>query len=270
MSFTIIAGEGGAPAYATYMQMMGAFAMMSGDDIFQTPYHFTAVQQAADKIDLSGGYPQIFDVTQFGPLLQRSSAGVVTVFYPQSDVFEWDSVNNRLQVVGATFVATDKFIVTVRGADRAKSLPDNAILALIKNHYQLNGDSAGIEMITAAQDFTASWVDLGPEIAMSGYNGLKLWLTVDINNTLAPRIRVVEKHESGGVEEYPGIIETYGSSDIKYESGYWERNVLVDALDPLIYKGDGLTPYVQPQILAGTVGATAGSILAAYYTRGTF
>jgi hypothetical protein len=137
------------------------------------------------------------------------------------------------------------------------------------NPYELRGDDAGIPLITAPQDFTASWVDLGIEFSIFGYNYVQLWLALDINDSLDLRFRLLEKHESGGVEEYVPAIETYGTSDVKFEPGYHELNVDADVLIPLVFKLSGLAPYGQVQIQAGTVGATAGQVDLSHITRGT-
>jgi hypothetical protein len=251
--------------------MLGALASMSGDDTFLSPYHFTAVQSSATQLDLSGGFPQIKDVTQIGAILQHSTAGVVTVYFPSIAIFGWDAVNDRITVTGATFAVTDVFQVIIRGADRATDLASDARNVLLKNHYQLRGDSAGVPLLPGgAQALTASWVDIGPEIPMFGFNRLKLWNTLDINLSNDARLRVLEKHASGGSEEYDPVIETVSASDTKVESDYWEFNVDADALNTLVFKCDGLTPYLQVQGQVGTLGGTPADIDALYYTRGVF
>jgi len=263
------AGEDAASAIT--MMMLGQLMGMTGDGIYKSGIHFTAVQNAATEIDISGGFPAITDVGQFLGVAQISNVGAVTIFYPHQNVFSWDAANSRLTVTGATFAGTDTFVVVIDGKNRYASDPGNHGLMAEVSPYPLRADSAGIELITAAQDFTAAWADLGPEIPMFGYNKLKLWLTFDINDSTDLRVRVLEKHESGGVEEYEPIIETYSASDIKFEAGYWELNVDADVLHPLVYKGDGCTPYVQAQIMAGTLGVGVDAqIDAAYYTRSCF
>jgi len=115
------------------------------------------------------------------------------------------------------------------------------------------------------QDFTANWADLGGEINCSGYNTLRLFLTLDINDSENCRVRALVKHESAGAEEYNLPILTTAASDVKVESHYYEFNVDADSLFCLEWDVAGI-PYVQFQISAGTVGATEGQIDAAKYT----
>lgn len=125
-------------------------------------------------------------------------------------------------------------------------------------------------LISAAQDFIAApnWADLGSEIQTDGYNWLKLWLQVDINNTLNARVRVLEKTALAGTLEYTQIIETVGTSDVKTEQQYYEINVDADQNIVILVELRNTCPVVQVQIQAGTVGATAGQIDSAYYSLG--
>lgn len=267
--FRITPGQpGGDSDAAIYTQMLGALASMSGDDTFLSPYHFTVVKFSTTELDFSGGFPTIFDVTQFGAILQRATDGSITIYFPHTSVFAWDGVNDRLAVTGANFADTDKFQVIIRGGDRATSLPEDARKMIDVAPYPLRSDDAGIPLITSPQDFTAAWVDLGPEIPMYGWNTCGFYFTFDKNNAVNMRVRVLDKHESGGVEEYPSVIETYGTAVIAVEPAYWELTQDVDQLLPLTIKTNGLVPYVQVQIQAGTPGATPGQIDAAYYMRG--
>lgn len=240
-----------------------------GLSLFVSPVHFTAAYQAATSLDLSGMSFAIDDFSQFVEIVAWDASGDnPKVYTPKTHVFSWDAVNNRVTVTGAAFVSGGTFKVGVLAMDRTLDFPSDVQKVAEAFPYPLRSDSAGVSMISAPQDVTTSWVDLGSEIPMHGFNTLKLWLTVDINNALDFRIRVLTKHESGGVEEYNPQIETVGAADVKIEPHLWEINVDADQLPELVYRGDGLTPFVQVQISAGTAGATAGQIDAAYYTRG--
>jgi len=125
---------GALPGSVSYVDVLGALAMMGGNDTYVSPYHFTAAYQAATAVDLTGGFPTITDVTQFVTVMQVDTAGVVSVHYPTTHVFAWDPTNSRLTITGATFTATDVFQVIIRGSDRATSLPENARLVLSLIH----------------------------------------------------------------------------------------------------------------------------------------
>jgi hypothetical protein len=255
-----------------FVKLLGLMAVANGPGIYKSPHHFTAAYQAATAVDLSG-HPAITDVSQFLLVVQISSAGVVTWHYPSlsTGAFSWDAVNDRLTVTGATFANTDVFGVVLQAKDRYADDAGNHGLVAEVDPYELRGDGAGVPLITVAQTFTAGWVDLGPEISMFGYNALKLLLTFDINDSTDLQVRVLEKHESGGAEEFNTTIELVGTADVKFQPGYWEKTVDADSLDSLVYYPHGSTPYVQVQIKAGVLGGgTAADMDAAAYVRGTF
>ncbi len=264
-----VGGGGGAPGSASYMHVVGALAMMGGNDFFVSPYHFTAVYQATTAVDLTGGFPPITDVTQFVTVMQVDTAGVVSVHYPTTHVFAWDPANNRLTITGATFAATDVFQVIIRGADRATSLPENARLVLEQNQSRYGSDDAGITMISAAQAFTDAWVDLGSEISMFGFTTCAFYLTLDINDDSDLQFRVRGKHESEGTEEYSLPIETVGTGVVSVEDQYWEFTDDADQLIIIPVETNGAVPYLQAQIRRGVDGAATDSeVDAAYFVKG--
>lgn len=134
----------------------------------------------------------------------------------------------------------------------------------MKTGYQ----SPIIPLISAAQNLTASWVDLGFEIDCKGYDSLGLWLTLDINDTNNARVRVLVKHTKAGSEEYVLPIRTVSASDVKVEDEYIEFNTDADQKMVLSWQLDNVIPFIQIQVMAGTVGASAGQIDAAYATLG--
>ncbi len=113
---------------------------------------------------------------------------------------------------------------------------------------------------TTAQAFTTSWVDLGSEIEMNGFNSLAVWATLDINDTNNARIRALAKLDADGSKEYQMVIKSVGASDVKIEDHYFEWNADADMETILQIDTDGLVPKIQLQIQCGTVGASAGQI----------
>ena len=100
-------------------------------------------------------------------------------------------------------------------------------------------------IISAAQELDASFTDLGPEIDMSGYNNLGVWLTVDIGTSTNVQLRILHKHESAGAEEYREIYLGSPSSNLTtinlndYEVGtdsdqLFKINIPVSATSPII------------------------------------
>lgn len=113
---------------------------------------------------------------------------------------------------------------------------------------------------SSAQAFTTSWVDLGSEIEMNGFNTLAIWATLDINDTNNPRIRALAKLDEGGAKEYNMVIKAVSSSDVKIEDHYFEWNADADMETLIQVDTEGLIPKIQLQIQCGTVGASAGQI----------
>ena len=115
-----------------------------------------------------------------------------------------------------------------------------------------------------AQDFTASWVDYGSEISTDGFDFMSVWLNIDINDTQDARMRILAKHTSGG-DEYVHSIEIVTASVINVEDEFFEFTTDEDAKRVIEITLDDIIPYVQVQIQAGTVGATAGQVLDSKY-----
>jgi hypothetical protein len=257
---------GSSSGSAGYTQLLSHIGLMSGEDIYVSPVHFTVTYQSATELTLSGSFPTITDITQFQAVWKVNTSGAVVVYFPQNNVFAWTGGTSRLTVTGASFGATDVFAVVVRGADRATSLVEDARNVLVQNHYPLQSDDVGVQLISSAQNITTSWVDLGPEVSMYGYNTLKLYLDVDYNSAADVRFRVLDKHESAGAKEYIPQIETFGTSNILVEPAYWQLVGDTDKQLTLVYETDNATPYVQVQVTAVTAGT--GQILTAHYVRG--
>lgn len=128
-----------------------------------------------------------------------------------------------------------------------------------------------IALISAAQDLTASWVDLGDPVPMSDWNRCALWANLDINNTNDARVRAIAKlTDTVGAGEYTLPIKVVTSSDVKVEGEYIEFNVDADQKMVLEVETKGLVPFIQFQVQAGTVGATAGQFDSAIVTQSNY
>lgn len=239
---------------------------------YSTPHHFSAAWQAAESLDLSGMQFTIQDYTQFVTIeAWDASGGYIGQYSPRVNVFAWDGVNDRVTVTGAAFVSGGEVKVTVVAPDRTINQPADSQNTLVANHYELNSDDSAIPLLVAAQTFTNLFVDVSSEISMVGYNQLKLWMAVDIGDSTDLQVRILEKHESGGTEEFQTTISTVGTGDVQFQPGHWELSVDADSLFTLVYRGDGCTPYVQVQIKAGVLGAGVDADLdSCEYSRSTF
>jgi hypothetical protein len=159
--------------------------------------------------------------------------GLVKIF---ADV--WDSVNSLLKV-------QEQSPVWSRGTDP-------------------------VALIAVAQDFTANMVDLGGEITCGGYKYLRVWLTLDINDSTDCRVAVLGKHTTAGAVEAPYDPNkwTVRDSTLSATGTYREWNTDADGEYIIEIELDNAMPFVQIQIQAGTVGGTAGQIDASSYVLG--
>lgn len=244
-------------------------SLVSGWGFYISPQDFTALYASGTTLTLTG-IPFVPTLAQFTQVVQINATGNAISYTPATHAFGWNPGTGVLTVTGASFAGTDQgYRVILYGPDKTYDRTSDFQRISEMNPYPLRkADGAGVELIPTPQNFTGSWADLGGEIPTHGYNTITLWLTLDINDTLDARIRLLEKHESSGVEEYPPQIESIGASDVKIEPHYWEVNVDADQLFTVVRQLDGVVPYTQPQISAGTPGGTPGQITAAYYTRG--
>ena len=117
-----------------------------------------------------------------------------------------------------------------------------------------------MSLISAAQNLTASWADLGSEIDMTKYRRCMVWLNIDINDSQDVRLRAVGKLAKNATLEYVFPIKVVTSSKVNVQDEFTEftddadQSVLVEILT------NGLVPIVQLQVEAGTAGATPGQI----------
>jgi hypothetical protein len=130
-----------------------------------------------------------------------------------------------------------------------------------------------VSIIAAAQNITASWADLGPEILCDGSNTVCLWVNVDINDALNVRFRALAKHTSAGAVEYQLPTKVVNSTAtpwlVQCEGNVLEWNV--DGTDfASVFSFDlvNSVKYVQFQVMAGTAGASPGQVLNAETTQG--
>ena len=115
-----------------------------------------------------------------------------------------------------------------------------------------------MQLITSAQTLTASWVDLGAELDMSSYKRALIWINLDINDSLNARVRALGKLANNATLEYSFPIKVVGSSDVKVDDEYIEFNVDADQQMILEVETNGLIPFLQFQIQAGTAGVAPG------------
>lgn len=128
-----------------------------------------------------------------------------------------------------------------------------------------------VALIAAAQNFTNAWADLGPEIALSGYTRLTVWLTIDVNDGYNLRLRCLGKHTPGaGLEYVMPILKpdttTAGAYVIYAEDEFIELTERVDQNMLFTWTIENTIPYVQIQVMAVTPGADPAQIDGAHVT----
>ncbi len=121
------------------------------------------------------------------------------------------------------------------------------------------------ELKSTAQDFTTSWEDYGDEIGTDGFNTIGLWLNIVINNTQNVRFRTLARYTDGGYNYLlPSKVKTPSVVNVGEE--YHEIIDDIDARRVISFTLDRIVPFIQIQIQAEIVGATAGQILDSKYT----
>ena len=125
-----------------------------------------------------------------------------------------------------------------------------------------------VAQISAAQNFTANWVDLGSEIDCRGYSKVGIFLKVTANNSLGMRFRLVGLQATGGTDLFPLPIKVTSSTSVTVNPEYVELASNTDQNIVFSWETENLIPYAKIQIEAGTVGATAGQIATAQVSRG--
>lgn len=121
-------------------------------------------------------------------------------------------------------------------------------------------------LISSAQNFTTSWVDLGDPKDTQELQTFGAWLDLDINDGANMRVRLLAKHPKNTSLEFVLPIKTVSASDVKVEDNYIEFNDDSDQQVLVAWTLDKIVPKVQVQIQAGTAGATAAQVDNAYYT----
>lgn len=87
--------------------------------------------------------------------------------------------------------------------DRALDLGTASRREFLVNDLSGRRSPAPVPLIVAAQDFTANFAALGPEISVDGFTRISLWFVLDaVHDSLLLDFRCVGRHTSGG-SDYP-------------------------------------------------------------------
>ena len=124
-------------------------------------------------------------------------------------------------------------------------------------------------VIATAQTLTAGFVDLGDEIDVKGFTSVGIFLDVNINDSLDLQIRIIGRTESGGADDYLLNINStsFTSAKIRYKTGFLELENDADQKIIIEIPTGNLIPFIQLQVKAGTLGASAGIITKALVSK---
>ena len=123
-------------------------------------------------------------------------------------------------------------------------------------------------ILDSAQDVTDSWVNLGDAIDCRGFLYLGIWPVVTINNSSKVRIRALAYPTSDQINMYNIYLNIILSTKIELERAYYEIKNDASQRGIIQICTNNIIPFVQLQVQAKTVGATAASIDKIYATRG--
>ena len=149
---------------------------------------------------------------------------------------------------GTPFAAGDVYEVGINAQTKAYDDSTNSMMT-----SQLNPDYlryTDVEALVTAQALTASYADFGAEIDMRGFNTVGIWVTIDVNDSQDVDLKVLGKHTSAGADEF----EIDGLSVKRLWTGAGTDSKIYYEFET------GSIPYLQIQAVAGTLGATAGTL----------
>jgi len=214
-------------------------------DVIGAPFVVEAGNVAmgsAIKISSTGG---VFDIELTAVTITGTTGGYVVTVADED----------------ANFATTDTIHANIIGPERAYDIPLDGTKTLPQitpqGHY-----IDPVDLISAAQDLTGPFTDVGGEIDARSYNCGNLFVNVDINGATDVAFKLLVKHESGGSEEYPIDPNMWSLRDSTTTStgGYKTLDSDVDDLYVIPFEVDNDTPYLQLQVGAPVTAGTAGNL----------
>jgi len=121
----------------------------------------------------------------------------------------------------------------------------------------------------AAQNVTAGWVDYGAEIDVSGADYMGFGFTLTHTNSVNNRIRFLAKTDLSTTVEHPLPIDVVSATKVESTTlGYIEFSSDTTQSPILSVSVEKLFPTIQPQIQCSSVGSTADTFSASWYSLG--
>ena len=179
----------------------------SVDAQYKSPSDFTSTYTSNTTITLSSLPFTITDSSQLVYVKVIPTSGNAAIYVNGSNSVTLTISSNVLTISGAgtPFASGDVYEIGINEQDKAyDSSTASNMVSVLNPVYSHTTD---VETLVSATPYelTASFADVGAEIAVDTYNYITLWFTVDIGTSTNPQIRVLHKHTSAGSEEYREI-----------------------------------------------------------------
>ncbi len=246
---------------------------------YKSPDDFIATYTSSSTITLSNLPFTVIDSSQVRYIKVVASSNTSRTFFNGFDgcTMAINTTTNVITIygVGTPFASGDVYEVGLSGQQKAYD-PTLNVLNSIEQSPIWSRYTDVEPLITPPLAFTTSFADAGPEIDAKGYNWVKFWITLDINQGANARFKILQKHTYAGSEEYPICADkvcfsapaSYIDTLAGVNAQYFELETDADQLFCITVQVDNATPYLQLQIQIGTDGGTDAEIDGLYITKG--
>lgn len=246
------------------------------NSVYKSPSDFIATYTSSTTITLSALPFVIEDNSQLVYIkyipIWWSAAWVIVSWQ------NWATITNLAWVLtvnwaGTPFASWDVYEVWINAQKKAydKGLDLDKVSIEAQDPWSKRSDAESL--VSVAQNLTSWFVDVGREIQTKWYKYARFWLTLDGNDSRDVQVKLLWKHTSWWTEEYSydpnkwAIRASTISSDDDYRSLDWTVSASLDDLFLIEVELDNAMPYLQLQVKAWTVWATAWQIDALYITK---
>lgn len=169
---------------------------------YSSPFDFTATRYDADELSLTG-LPTTPTKAQFISVVEKVNGTIRQKWVAGVDRFEWDSTNERLQVVGVTFSADASAEWIVTYIDQVKSYDSilNALQTLRMDAHQW--DWIDRQLIADAEDlstaYTSAWLNVKGQTSIGLY---VTWTTPATAGAYTVDIEAFANDTDAGTNQY--------------------------------------------------------------------
>jgi hypothetical protein len=237
------------------------FTWTPGTKTLDTTNDTNAFTFANSGGDVDGGYTfdaseQTVTITGIRTLLLEEFISIVNVtdnivIYNANDSSRGGSISSNVVTLDFDTTAmsdTDDLAIKIH-YNNSEDFELNGIRAYIQNTIPPNYDSISGDLLSGTPfELGSSFADLASEIPMSGKNRLRVWITLDIGTSTTVQIRRLDKHTSGGAEEYREIyLGSPAANKSTINLHDYEVGSNADQLFSFILETDGTVPFIQLQ-----------------------